>query len=139
MSIKITHQREAKPAHPNAFIFAGSSQSNLDDVMMMTPQAKKFQKDCIGKDSPLSSYELFLPTEMDKLKKLFPLLDSKVSNTLTYLTPNYSNWKMFSMNVIKNVARPTTKSLKIRSESNKKRKNKRTWQPKEQDLLLSVR
>ena len=58
--------------------------------MMMTPHAKRFR----GSDASAFSSkrlnddsacyltnEIFLPTEMDKLKKLFPLLDNNVSKS----------------------------------------------------------
>lgn len=53
---------------------------------MMTPQTKRYRNDqgTMGRglkgeenDSYLTN-EIFLPTEMDKLKKLFPLLDNDV-------------------------------------------------------------
>lgn len=50
--------------------------------MMQTPQAKRFKLENVfaGAESPFLSSEVILPSDIDKLKKLFPLLDYKVSD-----------------------------------------------------------
>lgn len=47
--------------------------------MVFAPQSKRLLRDPLGLESPFKAHDVFLPTEIDKLKKLFPLLDTKVS------------------------------------------------------------
>lgn len=47
---------------------------------MLTPQTKRLKGDhYMGPDSPILTGEIFLPTDLDKLKKIFPYIDSNVS------------------------------------------------------------
>ena len=46
--------------------------------MIFVPQSKRLLRDPLSLESPFKAAEVFLPTEIDKLKKLFPLLDAKV-------------------------------------------------------------
>eukprot|EP00347_Sterkiella_histriomuscorum_P023024 403336246 len=106
MSIKITQQQplgnafanrtssNSAPDQQSQPFFGNSGQisgyGGGEDILMMTPSTKRYR----GNDSAMSSAfgskrhggnddsacyltnEVFLPTEMDKLKKLFPLLDN---------------------------------------------------------------
>lgn len=53
-----------------------------EDVMMLTPAKKRMLPEnsylTSLLETPLPNSEIVFPTEMEKLKKLFPLLDSKV-------------------------------------------------------------
>ena len=84
MSIKIAHQKEQAPSHASSKFMQSPMADSFNDAMMLTPQSKRYLRDPWANDSLFSSNELFLPTEMEKLKKLFPLLDSKVR---VYLKP----------------------------------------------------
>jgi hypothetical protein len=98
------------------------------DTMMMTPKTKRYFRDPGFMDSPFASSDLFLPTEIEKLKKLFPLLDSKVTNSIPPTLPLiYSNLKTSSMSVIKSAVRPMTRSLQRSSENNKKNNIKKLY------------
>ena len=77
MSIKVTHQREQKLVHPGGY-FKSDLDSNPDNTMYVQ-QSKRLLRDPLSIESPFKANEVFLPTEIDKLKKLFPLLDAKVS------------------------------------------------------------
>ena len=51
----------------------------MEDSRMLTPQTKRYKGDnYFGSDSPILTGEIFLPTDLDKLKKIFPYIDSKV-------------------------------------------------------------
>lgn len=86
---------------------------------MLTPQTKRLMRDNYGKDSPSLSQEIFLPSEITKLKKLFPLLDSKVFIFIFW--PQYcSNLKMYSLTVTRNAAKPMTRSWETKLGSSKR-------------------
>ncbi len=55
-------------------------QLQLDDTMLQTPQYKRFKRESLLSisESPFLSGEVILPSDIDKLKNLFPLLDYKV-------------------------------------------------------------
>jgi hypothetical protein len=58
--------------------------TNTDDVMMATPQKKRLKNEAYLSsllETPSYLSEVYLPTEMEKLRKLFPLLDARVSTS----------------------------------------------------------
>ena len=86
MSIKVTQSREQ---NQSSFYYPVSSSGGTTtydhDSLMMTPCAKRLKHDPkFVKDSPyLQSSEIYIPSDIEKLNKLFPLLDRKVSDILS--------------------------------------------------------
>ena len=83
MSIKVTHQREQKLGGPVSFYKPEHLDNpQLTENMVFVQQSKRLLREPLCLESPFKANEVFLPTEIDKLKKLFPLLDAKVSTHL---------------------------------------------------------
>lgn len=86
MSIKVTHQREQNLAHSGSFYKKEMEGGSIADSLMYAPPTKRLFREPVCFDSPSKSAEIFLPTEIDKLKKLFPLLDPIVNSiSLSYV------------------------------------------------------
>ena len=61
---------------------------------MFTPKAKRRHQDSLFSSYSSRNAELIMPSEVEKLKKIFPFLDQKVTIDLWQaLTPLCSNWK----------------------------------------------
>ena len=74
MSLMVTTHKVDVLQVPN---FLGQQCS---DSLMAGPQVKRLkQQENFGKESPFQQADIFIPSEIDKLKKLFPLVDTKVS------------------------------------------------------------
>lgn len=66
------------------------SATQMEDSRMMTPQTKRYKGDnYMGSESPILTGEIFLPTDLDKLKKIFPYIDTKVM--LSFIIKRCSN------------------------------------------------
>ncbi|CDW91069.1 UNKNOWN [Stylonychia lemnae] len=95
MSIKVTQPRDKQLNPQSQHYFKPQSSHNhnmsYEDAIMMTPNAKRYRNDtCMMSSYSKAEFdttqqqhqsiarEIYLPTEMDKLKKLFPFLDNEV-------------------------------------------------------------
>ena len=99
MALKVNYQRgQGLVSHQNPMLLSGGQQAHsYEDSLMVTPQTKRFKQDStFGKESPFLGGEIFIPSDLDKLKKLFPLLDTKVGITKFH---HYFNSDLFASNL----------------------------------------
>lgn len=84
MSIKITHSRDQRPLQQPTF-YKGSPVLTFDDAIMMTPQSKKLKPSFsaygpgLVNEAGSAANEIYVLSEVEKFKKLFPLLETEVN------------------------------------------------------------
>ncbi len=95
-----------------------------DEVMMMTPAKKRMLPEhsylTSLLETPLPNNEIVFPTEMEKLKKLFPLLDPKVTHKA--VDDHYSNLKRSSMTMTTSTRERFRRSSSRKDRGKSKRK-----------------
>jgi hypothetical protein len=117
MSIKVTQQRQQIGSSFAHFPSNSSSQSASDemtDSMTFTPTTKKLHLDTIFQSSPSKLTDIFLPSDIDRLRKIFPLLTHKViiHQPLTLFLS--SNLKKFWLTLTSALARQLKRSSMTR-------------------------